>query len=652
MQELFGQSSFDNERLIIDQSIKEARGHQIPWKSGPPPRSDVFAFRTPELFTPEETLAIDKDIDEGLQNGTYIEVSEQDIAMCLARRPVRQQDKFRIIDNARPVNLFMDPDLCSVQYEDIRWARIVASPFMSKLDLKKGYRQLPLDPNSKPFFSFMWRGRFYQFQVMAFGDASAPKGFTKFMRGFALRWRKLGILCIIYLDDILIAASTFEQWFKSIKTVLIDLFRCGVRLGVDKLFLGPYECLEFLGVFIDYSSSSLFISAERLHKVSESCEALRLQPTVLVKDVQAMLGLLSFFSAAYNGMSLFRRSLDLWVAKHAEEESALLTEEVMEELSFWSCALPHWSHRTFSSPPFINMMMITDASESAWAGIIVQGGNILVASWDFLPETLVGTSSTARELYALLSFFKIVLTELKVVTNCRLQVQIDNKGAGIMTNKSKAKASETIDIMRELLSLQELNGVTLVVDWRERTDSLVSFVDVLSKANLAGAILKQLATSAVFADQGPPRGATGKSEWALGKKLFQDLCGWAWGEGFMPDVDLFATASNRQVQNFCSRFFSAESLGNAFSFNWDHQRLYAFPPWSQVPECVRKISASKGASVLFITKFDRSSPAWPILLGLNPKKKRELRREAVSLCFEGAPKGHPPFDLIAFVFET
>ena len=74
--------------------------------------------------------------------------------------------------------------------------------------------------------------------------------------------------------------------------------------------------------------------------------------------------------------------------------------------------------------------MITDASESAWAGIIVQGGNILVASWDFLPETLVGTSSTARELYALLSFFKIVLTELKVVTNCRLQVQIDNKGAG------------------------------------------------------------------------------------------------------------------------------------------------------------------------------------------------------------------------------
>ena len=119
MQELFGQSSFDNERLIIDQSIKEARGHQIPWKSGPPPRSDVFAFRTPELFTPEETLAIDKDIDEGLQNGTYIEVNEQDIAMCLARRPVRQQDKFRIIDNARPVNLFMDPDLCSVQYEDL-----------------------------------------------------------------------------------------------------------------------------------------------------------------------------------------------------------------------------------------------------------------------------------------------------------------------------------------------------------------------------------------------------------------------------------------------------------------------------------------------------------------------------------------------------
>ena len=46
-----------------------------------------FAFRTPDMFTPEEAAAIDSDIAEGLRNGTYKLVSEAEVAMCLARRP-------------------------------------------------------------------------------------------------------------------------------------------------------------------------------------------------------------------------------------------------------------------------------------------------------------------------------------------------------------------------------------------------------------------------------------------------------------------------------------------------------------------------------------------------------------------------------------
>ena len=194
---LFFEAPLADERAIISNALDVASGHIIPWLGDPPAAAKLLSFRPPEFFLPQEADAIDKDVAEGLSNGTYLQVSEHQVSTALARRPVLQQGKYRIIDDARPLNQLMDAPKCSVQYEDLRWAKVMAAPFMSKLDLKKGYRQIPLASSSKPFFCFLWRGRLYQFQVMAFGDASAPQAFTTFMRGFALRWRRLGICCII-----------------------------------------------------------------------------------------------------------------------------------------------------------------------------------------------------------------------------------------------------------------------------------------------------------------------------------------------------------------------------------------------------------------------------------------------------------------------
>ena len=167
--ELVGIPPFVDEKTICQDAVAEARGHSLPWLHSPPPRSNCFNVRTPDQFTTEEAEAIDKDVTEGLENGTYREVQPSSVATCLARRPVWQQSKFRIIDNARPINIFMDPKECSVTYEDLRWARAVAGPFMSKIDLKKGYRQLRLAESAKPYFCFIWREKLYSFNVMAFG---------------------------------------------------------------------------------------------------------------------------------------------------------------------------------------------------------------------------------------------------------------------------------------------------------------------------------------------------------------------------------------------------------------------------------------------------------------------------------------------------
>lgn len=649
---LFASSPFPEEQSIIVNSIRVAEGHKPPWSESPPPRASEFALRFPEMFSDEEVRELDADISEGLLNGTYSEVPPEQVAVCLARRPIKQGAKFRIIDNARPVNAFMNEAACSVAYEDLRWAKAVAGPFMSKIDLRKGYRQLRLSPETKPFFCFFWRNKFYQFNVIAFGDASAPQAFTKFMRGFAIRWRKLGIVCLVYLDDILIAAKTFDRWLWSMKTILGDLFQTGVRIGVDKLFLGPFDCLEFLGVFINFRSTSFFISEPRIARMVGTCSELMEIDPVPVKQVQALLGLLSFFNSAYQGLSLFRRSLDLWVAKHADIDDASLSPEARSELEFWMVELPSWKERQFQFLPFLNKMMITDASETAWGGVVVQGPQVIFAAWGQLPPELLGTASLTRELFGLLEFWKLALHVLPQ-GHARLQVQMDNQGATCLINKTKATTATTLPIMREIHQLQEEHDIHLVVDWRERTDSLVSLVDRLSKLIPPGSDIGTTVTTAKLLSQGPPRLPDKESaEWALHPKLFRELCLWAWGPQALPDIDLFATAENAQVPSFCSRYFSPDSEGNAFSVAWSSHRLYAFPPFSQISECVSKIKESKNFSLLFVTKFDRSAPFWPLLLSLNPIKKKEVRRDQVILCLKGKPQPHPPFDLAVFLFRV
>ena len=118
--------------------------------------------------------------------------------------------------------------------------------------------------------------------------------------------------------------------------------------------------------------------------------------------MQSLLGHLSFFSSAFVGLGLFRRALDRWVAKHEGDEVAVLSDKARAELQLFEAALPSWANRPFTSLPFSDCQLITDASETDWGGMLVQQGVIILAAHQILPGHIVGTSSLVRELFALL----------------------------------------------------------------------------------------------------------------------------------------------------------------------------------------------------------------------------------------------------------
>ena len=109
------------------------------------------------------------------------------------------------------------------------------------MDLKSGYRQVKVAEEDREKTAFIARNGLWQFNVTAFGLCNAPVTFERLMENV------LGDLrCLIYLDDIIVHAVSFDQKLGRLRLAFL-------RLRAVKLNLSPKKCelfrrkVKFLG---------------------------------------------------------------------------------------------------------------------------------------------------------------------------------------------------------------------------------------------------------------------------------------------------------------------------------------------------------------------------------------------------------------------
>ena len=98
--------------------------------------------------------------------------------------------------------------------------------------------QFPFGRNTKSSFAF-------------FGLASAPCVFTKILKPIVGLLRKQGVRLVIYLDDILLMASTTETLTHHVELTVALLELLGFVVNYQKSQLNPVQSLEFLGFMIN-----------------------------------------------------------------------------------------------------------------------------------------------------------------------------------------------------------------------------------------------------------------------------------------------------------------------------------------------------------------------------------------------------------------
>ena len=112
------------------------------------------------------------------------------------------------------------------------WHRVL---FWSKMDLLKGFYQLPMQKESIKFSAFNTLLGKYEFLVMPLGLQNAPGSFMRAMNQVfdGLLWdpnkrQEYGVL--VYLDDILIFSQTEDEHMDILKQVLDRLRKYGSTL--------------------------------------------------------------------------------------------------------------------------------------------------------------------------------------------------------------------------------------------------------------------------------------------------------------------------------------------------------------------------------------------------------------------------------------
>lgn len=114
--------------------------------------------------------------------------------------------------------------------------------FVSKLDLLKGYWQVPLTDRASNIAAFVTPDHFLQYTVMAFGMCNAPATFQRLINTVIAGVSN----CNAYLDDLIIYTDSWDEHLRVLTQVFGRLAQANLTLNLSKCEFGK-ATVTYLG---------------------------------------------------------------------------------------------------------------------------------------------------------------------------------------------------------------------------------------------------------------------------------------------------------------------------------------------------------------------------------------------------------------------
>jgi len=161
---------------------------------------------------------------------------------------VQKGPKNRLCLDAHKVNSRTIKETYSLPHIEGLLSRLQEAYYISAIDLKDSFWQIPLESKSRERTAFTVPSRpLYQFTVMPFGLSNAAQRMCRLMDKVipaALREN-----AFVYLDDLLVCSPTFEVHIDILSQVSVCLQRAELTIIVDKSKL-CYSQARYLGYVV------------------------------------------------------------------------------------------------------------------------------------------------------------------------------------------------------------------------------------------------------------------------------------------------------------------------------------------------------------------------------------------------------------------
>lgn len=304
----------------------------------------------------------------------------------------KKDSSYRFCVDYRRLNRVTKKDAYPIPYIATILDRLRNAKYLSSLDIKSAYWQVPVAIESREYTAFTIPGRgLFHFKRMPFGLSNSPATWQRLVD--KLLGAELEPNAFVYLDDIIIVSDNFEKHIEILDEILNRITSAGLTLSREKCKFCLPE-LKYLGYVVN--SQGLLVDPEKVKAI------LDIPSPRNITEVRRIIGISSWYRRFLPTFSTIIAPMTELLRKHKKWHWSDDCEKSFQFIKDALVSAPVLSCPDFSKP----FVVQTDASSYGIGAVLSQkfedGEHVICYISRSLSRAERNYSTTERECLAVI----------------------------------------------------------------------------------------------------------------------------------------------------------------------------------------------------------------------------------------------------------